>query len=323
MTVAERSFADAFQDAYEEALDEHDEAFLMGEDVQVAMTGTSVGLFEEFGPSRVRETPISEQAFTGAGVGAAMYGKRPIVEYQINTLPHVAFEQIVNQAQKIRYMSGGQFAVPMTIVVPTAGAPGGSAGQHSDNPFPGLMHYGVKTVIPTTPADVKGLFASAVAENDPVVVYFPVMLHSSRGDVPEESYTIPLGEAEVKRPGDDVTVVAVGEMVPEALAVAEAYSDEIDVEVVDPRTLLPLDLETILASVEKTGRVIVTDGANRTCGTARDIAARIADHGFWSLDAPIKTVTRATVPIAYNPPEEAAVKPDRETLSRAIDDIVW
>lgn len=321
--MPERSYGEAFRAAYTETLRDFPESFLMGEDVQVAMTGTSVGLFDEFGPDRVRETPISEQAFTGAGVGAAMYGKRPIVEYQINTLPHVAFEQLANQAQKIRYMSGGRFSVPMTVVVPTAGAPGGTAGQHSDNPYPGLMHYGVKTVVPTTPYDVKGLFRSAVAEDDPVVIYFPVGLHSRRGEVPEEAYSVPLGEADVKRSGGDVTIVAVGEMVPEALAVAEARAGEVDVEVIDPRTLLPLDLETIVESVERTGRVIVTDAANRTCGFSRDVAARLADRAFWALDAPIKTVSRATVPIAYNPPEEEAVKPDREALEAAVDAVVW
>jgi pyruvate dehydrogenase E1 component beta subunit len=251
-----------------------------------------------------------------------MVGKRPIVEYQINTATYVSMDQIVNQAAKLSHMSDGQIQVPLTITIPISGAPGALAGQHSDNPYPAFMNYGVKTVIPTTPYDAKGLFRSAVEENDPVMVYFPTVLGSTRGEVPDDSYTVPLGEANVRREGSDVTVVAVGEAVEMALEVADDVDDEIDVEVIDPRTLVPLDEETILESVEKTGRVVVADNANRLCGAAAEIASRIANVGFWSLEAPVKRVTCLhTVPPSFSPPQEEQILADADTIETAVRDL--
>jgi pyruvate dehydrogenase E1 component beta subunit len=319
--MTEKSYIRTIIESYHEALGDYDETFLMGEDVEHALMGTTRGLVDEFGDERVRDTPISEQAFHGLAVGAAMDGKRPIIEYQINTMSYMAMDQLVNNAQKLRHMTDGQVSIPITITVPQAGTPGGSAAQHSDNAYPSLMNYGMKVAVPSTPYDQAGLFRSAVAEDDPVMVFWPAPLIGNRAEVPEEDYTIPLGEADVKREGDDVTVVAIGEMVPEALAVADELAPEVSVEVVDPRTLLPLDEETILESVEKTGRAVVVDSTNRTCGTAGEIASRISDRAFWHLNAPVKRVTRADVPVSYSPPEESFVVPDSETITQAVRDV--
>lgn len=320
--MSTKSYIEAVNESHHQTLDEIDDAFVMGEDVEAGLTGTTGGLVAEFGSDRVRDTPISEPAFTGLGIGAAMVGKRPIVEYQINTATYVSMDQIVNQAAKLSHMSNGQIEAPITITVPMAGAPGSLAGQHSDNPYPAFMNYGVKTVVPTTPYDAKGLFRSAVEEDDPVMVFFPTVLQANEGDVPDEPYTVPLGEANVRREGSDITVVAVGETVDQALDVAEAVSDEIDVEVVDPRSLVPLDEETILGSVEKTGRVVVADNANRICGAAAEIAARVANVGFWSLEAPVKRVTRLhTVPPSFAPPQEERILVDDETIETAVRDL--
>jgi pyruvate dehydrogenase E1 component beta subunit len=319
--MEDKSYIGTIIESYQDALGDYDETFVMGEDIEHALMGTTRDLVDEFGEKRVRDTPISEQAFTGIGVGAAMDGKRPIIEYQINPIPHIAMDQIVNNAHKLRHMTGGQVSVPLTITVPSAGAPGGSAAQHSENTWPQLLNFGVKVVVPSSPYDQKGLFRSALEEDDPVIVYWPGSVYRRREEVPRDPYTVPLGSADVKREGADLTVVAVGELVPAALSVAEEYADELDVEVVDPRTLLPLDEETIFESVRKTGRVIVADDTARTCGTAAEIAARISNECFWYLDAPVKRVTRADVPVSYSPPQEEYVLPDEETLSTAVEDI--
>lgn len=319
--MSDRSYFGTIIESYHDALEEFDEAFVMGEDVRHALMGTTKELVEEFGEERVRDVPISEQALHGLAIGAAMDGKRPIVEYQINTMSYLGMDQLVNNAQKLRHMVDGQVSIPLTITVPSAGVSGGSAAQHSDNAYPSLMNYGTKVVVPTTAYDQKGLFLSAVAEDDPVMVFWPADVLGRRSEVPDESYRIPLGEADVKREGEDVTIVAVGETVPVALSAAEAVAGETSVEVVDPRTLLPLDEETIFESVRKTGRVIVADNANRTCGVAAEIASRITSQSFWDLEAPVKRVTRATVPVAYDPPEEQYILPDEETLLEAIDDV--
>lgn len=313
-----KSYIGTIIESYHEALSEYDDTFVIGEDIEHAMMGTTRDLVTEFGEDRVRDTPISEQAFTGLGVGAAMAGKRPIIEYQINAIPHIAMDQLVNNAQKLRHMTGGQVSVPLTITVPSSGSPGGSAGQHSEDAYPQLLNFGMKVVIPSTPYDQKGLFRSALQENDPVIIFWPGSLMGLRGDVPEEYYEVPLGEADVKREGEDLTIVATGEHVPIAEDVAEQFADEASIEVVDPRTLLPLDEETIFESVRKTGRVVIVDQTNRYCGAASEIASRISNECFWYLDAPIKRVTRADVPISYSPPQEEYVLPDEDTIKRAV-----
>lgn len=320
--MSEKAYLTAVIEAYRQSMAADDDVILLGEDVQKALLNTSIGLADEFGEDRVRDTPIAEPGFTGIGIGAAMDGKRPIVEYQINTIPHLTMEQLVNNAARIHHMSNGQYSVPMTVTVPMAGSPGGLGPQHSEAPHAGLMHYGMKQVIPSTPYDAKGLLLSAIEDDDPVVVYFPVVLQGETGEVPDETYTVPLGEAAIRREGDDVTVVAVGETVPQATTVADDFEGEANVEVLDLRTPLPLDEEAILNSVEKTGRVVVVDTGNRMCGTAAEVAARIANKSLFDLDAPVKRVTRADAPVSYSEPEEAEVLPDRATISQAVEDVL-
>jgi pyruvate dehydrogenase E1 component beta subunit len=319
--MTEQGYLETINEAYRDALLEHEEAFVMGEDIRRSVTGSTKDLAEEFERERVRDLPMSENGFTGIAAGAAMLGGRPIVEYQINTLPYLSLDQIANNAQKYRMMSGGDVSVPLVMTVVGSGASGGNAAQHSDNVYPLLMNVGVKTIVPSTPYDVKGLFRSAVAENDPVMVFFPAQLMGQRGEVPDTQYSIPLGEADVKRSGEDVTVIAIGETVPTALAAAENL--DISVEVIDPRTLLPLDEETIFTSVRKTQRAVIVDPANRTCGAAAEIGVRISNNCIWSLDATVKRVTRAGAPISYSPPQEEHVLPDRETIERSNRDVTW
>lgn len=320
--MPDKSYIGSIIEGYHAALSEFDDTFLVGEDIRHALMGTTRDLVEEFGEERVLDSPISEQGFHGLAVGAAMDGKRPIIEYQINTMSYLGMDQLVNNAQKLRHMTDGQVSIPITVTVNSAGAPGGSAAQHSDNAYPSLLNYGVKTVVPSTAYDQKGLFLSAVAEDDPVMVFWPANVVGHRSEVPDEPYRIPLGEADVKREGEDVTVVAIGETVPKALSVAEKMADDVSVEVVDPRSLMPLDEETIFESIRKTNRVVLVDSTNRTCGVAGELAARISNQSFWDLDAPIKRVTRAEIPVSYSPTEEQYVLPDEDTIERAISDVM-
>jgi pyruvate dehydrogenase E1 component beta subunit len=316
--MTSKTYTEALREAHEELLREDDDVFVLGEDVRDSLVGTTDGLVDEFGEARVRDTPISEQGFVGVGVGAAAGGKRPIVELQVSTLAHVAMEQLVDHAVRFRYLSGEQYTLPLTLTVMT-GAFGGQGGQHSDAPYPGLMHHGLKSVVPATPYDAKGLLRSAVREDDPVAVFLPALLRGRTGAVPDDPYEVPLGEAAVRRSGEDVTVLAIGEAVPSALEAAGGL--DADVEVVDLRSLLPLDEETVFTSVEKTGRVVVVDPAYRTCGAAAEVAARIASERFGALRAPIKRVTRPDVPVSYSPREEHYVQTDRETIRRAVRDV--
>lgn len=321
--MSDKSYIRTIIEGYHAALEEFDDTFLMGEDVRHALMGTTRDLVSEFGEDRVIDTPVSEQGFHGMAVGAAMDGKRPIIEYQINTMSYLGMDQLVNNAQRLRHMTDGQVSIPLTITIPQAGAAGGAAAQHSDNPYPSLLNYGMKTVVPSTPYDQLGLFRSAIAEDDPVMVYWPAGVVGDRGEVPDEPYSIPLGDADVKREGNDVTIVAVGEMVPEALAVAEKMAGDQSLEVIDPRTLLPLDEERIFESVQKTGRLVVADSSYRTCGFGAELVARFANRNFWELEAPVKRVTRADVPISYSPPEENHVLPDADTIERAVSDVLF
>jgi pyruvate dehydrogenase E1 component beta subunit len=234
-------------------------------------------------------------------------------------LVYLAFEQIANQAQKFSLMSGGQARVPVTYYVPGSGARRGLAGQHSDNPYTFFVHAGVKTVVPATASDAYGLFVSAIRDDDPVIVFFPAAAQPTREEVPEEPYAIPLGSGRVHREGSDVTVVAVGHLVHEALKAAEALEEEgVSVEVWDPRTLLPFDHEGLAASVTKTGRLVVYDDSNRSAGFGAEVAAWAAEECFESLQAPVRRVTRADTTIAFAVPLELAVLPSKERLTEAI-----
>jgi acetoin:2,6-dichlorophenolindophenol oxidoreductase subunit beta len=296
---------------------------VLGEDVRHSLRGITKGCLEEFGPDRVWDTPISEAAFVGLATGGAAAGLRPVVEFQIGTLIYVAFDQMANQAQKLRYMMGGQAKVPVTYIVPGSGARPGLAGQHSDHLYPCLMQAGIKVVIPSNPLDAKGLFTAAMREDDPVVLFAPAAVMNASGDVPEEEVYIPLGSAEIKRSGSDVTVVAVGHLVGEAIKVAEKLEEEgISVEVFDPRSLLPFDHALMKSSVRRTGRLIIFDDSNHTCGFAAEIAAYAAEYLADFLLAPLTRIARADVPVPFSTALDKHVLPRAEQLEQAIRDQV-
>jgi pyruvate dehydrogenase E1 component beta subunit len=293
---------------------------MIGEDIRQSIRGVSKGLVEAFGAHRVLDTPVSEQAFVGFATGAALAGWRPVVEFQIPSLVYVPFEQIVNQAQKLRLMTGGQASVPVTYLVPGSGARRGLGGQHSDHPYPLFLHAGVKTVLASIPEDAYGLLVSAIRDPDPVAVFAPAAVLGVRGDVPDEPFAIELGSARIHRQGDDVTVVALGHLVHDVLKLAAQVEDEISIEVFDPRSLLPFDWPALAASISKTGRLVVYDDANRTCGLAAEILATAAEE--MDLREPPRRVTRADVPVPFAPELEAAVLPSADALERAIRAVI-
>ncbi|MDM4719012.1 transketolase C-terminal domain-containing protein [Micromonospora sp. WMMA1363] len=313
------SYRKALNRALADELARDEEVFLLGEDIRVAASAVTAGLLKRFGPERVRDTPLSEQAFTSFATGAALAGARPVVEFQIPSLLFLVFEQIVNHAHKFPLMTGGQCAVPVTYLVPGSGSRTGWAGQHSDHPYSLFAHVGVTTAVPATPADAYGLLVSAIRCDDPVVVFAPAGAMEVRADVdgfaPE-----PLGRGRVHRAGDDVTVVAVGHLVHDALAVAEELADQVSVEVFDPRTLYPFDWDGLLESVGRTGRLVVADDSNRSCGIAGEVIATVAERA--RLHAPPRRVTRpdgAVLPFA--PALDRAVQPGREQLRSAIQHV--
>jgi pyruvate dehydrogenase E1 component beta subunit len=313
--MRELRLLEAMTEALREEMRRDARVIVIGEDVRHSLRGMTKGILQEFGPNRIFDTPISEAAFTGVGTGAAMAGLRPIVEYEINALLYVAFDQLVDQALKLRYMMGGQGKIPVTYVLPASGSRPGLAGQHADHPYALMVHMGMKAVMPSTPRDAKGLFTAAMRDDDPVMVFAPAALGATKGPVPEGDFVIPLGQAEVKREGSDLTIVAVGPLVPVALKAAEELAAEgVAAEVVDPRSLLPIDHDTIVGSVRKTGRVVIFDDSNRTCGFAAELAAIIADEAFDALRAPVKRLTRADVPVPFSPVLETYVLPQRERL---------
>ena len=319
----ELSFVEAMNEALTQEMARDDTIVIFGENIRGQGRGELRGLQDAYGDDRVIDLPISEAAMTGIATGAALAGARPVIHYQISSLIFPAFDQLVNQAAKLPLMLGGQAHVAATYLIMGAGASGGRAGQHSDNPYPYLIHAGIKTVMPSTPSDAKGLLATALREDDPVAFFVPVRLTSMRGPVAERQYAIPLAQGEVKRKGRDVTVVAVGHLVGDAIATAEALTkDDIDVEVWDPRSLLPLDRAGLATTVQKTGRVVLFDDSHRSCGYAAELSSIIAENCFRDLKAPIKRVTRADVTIPFGQAIEAEVLPDPHRLERAIRAVV-
>ena len=284
-------------------------------------TDAPAALVKAFGPSRVRATPIAEGALTGIAIGAAGSGYRPIVNWAMVTFSFVAMDQIVNQAAKIHYMFGGQAKFPITY---RASVGGGTqlAAQHSQSPYGMFMNLaGLKMILPSTPYDMKGLLKSVIREDNPIISFESARLMGTEGEVPEEEYTIPLGVADVKREGKDITVVALAWLVHEALAAAEELENEgISVEVIDPRTLVPLDQETIRNSVRKTGHLVIADEAGPTAGASAEIAALVSEDAttFAELKAPIKRVCALQVPIPYSPGLENHVFPDRLKIAAGI-----
>lgn len=317
--MREIRFNRAVMEAMQEEMRRDDTVFIMGEDVEAGIMGKTFGMIDEFGPERIRNTPLAEVGFVGAGVGAAAAGARPIVELMFWMLSYVAMDQICNQAAKMRYMFGGQAKLPLVI---RGSAATGAAAQHSDSVHSMFMHVpGLKIVAPSTPYDAKGLLKTAIRDDNPVLFFEASNLNALRGPVPEEEYTIPFGVADIKREGTDVTVVAISRMVHNALAAAEALAEDgISVEVVDPRTLVPMDTETIRSSVKKTGRLVVADEAQPTCGASAEIMALVVEDEdtFSCLDAPIQRVARKPVPVPFSPPMERFVTPGTEDVKAAI-----
>ncbi len=292
---------------------------LFGEDVKVGLFGDTKGLADAFGADRVMNTPICETLMTGMAVGAAAAGWRPVCHLMFANFVYTGFDAIANQAAKLRYMFGGQTKLPL-VYMATMGAGRSSAAQHSDVPYPAVMNLGgVKVVVPSTPADAKGLLKAAIRDDDPVMFLVPSRRGGESGDVPDGDHVVPLGRGDVKREGSDATVVAIGSMVKPALRAAElAAKDGISLEVVDPRTLFPLDAATILASVRKTGRLVVVDEARMTCSAASEIAAMVAEHAFGALKAPVARVAVRDVAIPFAPVLENAVVPDETTVLDAV-----
>ncbi len=313
----EITLTQALNEAMREEMRRDERVFIMGEDIQSGVYGASAGLAAEFGMERVRDCPLSENAFMGAAVGAAAVGMRPIVESAFCFM-WVAMDSLVSQASKMRYMFGGQVNLP--IVYRSSMYYGGSmAAHHSDRSYPIFMHIpGFKVVFASNAYDGKGLMKTAIREDDPVIFCEDRTILGSRGYVPEEDYTIPFGVADVKREGSDVTIVAIGGMVGLALQAAEALSQEgISAEVIDPRSLVPLDLETILGSVSKTGRLVTVDMAHKTCSAASEIAALVAMEGFWSLQAPVQRLGAANVHIPFSTALEPLCYPTAATIAEA------
>jgi pyruvate/2-oxoglutarate/acetoin dehydrogenase E1 component len=316
-TTRELTLSQAVNAAIAEELRRDETVFVIGEDVAEAGTPFKVlaGLVEEFGPERIMDSPISEAGIAGIGLGAAMTGMRPVVDIMFGDFMTLVMDQLVNQAAKIRYMSGGRLSAPLTVRT-TLGATRRSGAQHSQSLHALVAHIpGLKVVLPSTPYDAKGLFKSAIRDDNPVVVFEDKMMFAVKGPVPDDEYLIPLGEADVKRPGEDVTIVATSSMVYVALEAAELLAaDGIEAEVVDPRTIVPLDRETIVESAKKTGRAIVVDEGHRSYGVGAEIAALIGEEAFYHLDAPVRRQCARDVPIPFSPVLEDVTVPTAETV---------
>ncbi|MCM3255723.1 alpha-ketoacid dehydrogenase subunit beta [Priestia aryabhattai] len=322
----EITFLEAVREAMSQEMRQNEDVFILGEDIGVygGAFGVTRGMIEEFGPERVRNTPISEAAIAGGAVGAALTGMRPILELQFSDFITIAMDQLVNQAAKTRYMFGGKGKVPMVVRTP-AGSGTGAAAQHSQSLEAWMAHIpGLKVVQPSNAYDAKGLLKAAMDDDNPVIFYEHKLLYRTQCDVPEEQYSIPLGKADIKREGKDVTIVATAIMVHKALeAAVELEKEGIDVEIIDPRTIVPLDEEAIIESVKKTGRLIVVHEAVKRGGFGGEIASMIAEsEAFDYLDSPIKRLGGLAVPIPYNPTLEKAVIPQVPDIIEAVKETV-
>ena len=320
----ELTYGQAIREALAEEMRRDPRVFIIGEDVAQAGTVFKVlaGLVDEFGRGRVINSPISEAGIAGIGVGAAMTGMRPVVDIMFGDFMTLAMDQIVNQAAKVHYMSGGKLQVPL-VVRATMGATRRSAAQHSQSLYAWVAHVpGLKVVLPSTPADAKGLFTTAIRDPNPVVIFEDKMMYGLKGPVPEGEYVIPLGVADVKREGSDATIVATSSMVQVALQAAAALDGEgLQAEVVDPRTLVPLDTQTLIASARKTGRVVVVDEGYGQYGITAEIASLIADGAFDYLDAPVRRISAMNVPVPFSPVLEDQTVPSPETVAAAVRDL--
>ena len=317
----------AVNQALAEEMRRDPDIFIAGEGVGVGIHSDpgmpTYGLLEEFGPSRVKDTPVSEAAIAGLAVGASVMGLRPVVEIMFNPFFTIASDMIVNHAAKLRYLSGGKSAFPMVVRIKT-GAGFGAGCQHSHNLEAWVAHCpGLKVVMPGTPADAKGLLKSAIRDDNPVIFIEDMLLYFFPGPVPEEDYTIPIGVADVKKPGKDVTVVTWSKMLGVAFkAAGELAKEGIDVEVLDLRTLIPLDKEAVLNSVRKTGRLVILHEATRTGGFGGEIAAMVAEEAFGALKAPIVRVAPPDIPVPFSPPLEQFYIPNEKQLIEAVKKVL-
>jgi len=323
--MARISYSQGLRDALREEMKRDPDVFLIGEDIGVhgGAFGVSRGLLEEFGPQRVIATPISEAAIIGAAVGAAVVGCRPVAEIMYMDFVTIAMDQIVNQAAKMRYMFGGKARLPLVIRTP-CGAGRGQAAQHMQSLEAWFVHVpGLKVVMPSTPRDAKGLLKCSIRDDNPVIFVENKLLYATQGDVPDGEYLIPLGQAEIKRAGRDVTVVATSRMVLFALSAAERLAEQgIEVEVIDPRSLVPLDLETLVQSVKRTNHVLIVHEACERGGVGAEIAALIQEQAFDWLDAPIKRLANPNVPIPFAPSLEALAIPDEERIAAGVRELL-
>jgi len=309
----------AIREAMAEEMRRDKNVFLLGEDVRINIFGTSGGLLEEFGAERVLDMPISEAGFCGMGIGAAMCGMRPVVDFSAASFMFVAMDQLVSMAAKTTYTYGGQFKVPL-VMRAGMGYNCSNAAQHSDRPHPMFMNVpGFKIILPSNAYDMYGLLKAAIRDDDPVIIFEDRSVSSAKYDLPDEEFIIPIGKAAIKREGTDATVIAIGGCVQKALSAAEILEKEgVSIEVVDPRTLVPLDKKTILASVRKTGRAICADIAHKTCSAASEIAAIIAEEAFDHLKCCVRTLATDDVPIPFS----KALEPQLYVTTEKIVDAV-
>ena len=317
----ELTFAQAIREALAEEMRRDATVCIMGEDVAEAGTPFKVlsGLLEEFGKDRVLDTPISEAGFTGLAVGAAMTGMRPVVDIMFGDFITLTMDQMVNQAAKVHYMSGGKWRVPM-VMRTTMGATRRSAAQHSQSLHAWYCHVpGLKVILPSTPYDAKGLLKAAIRDENPVVFFEDKMMYKVKGPVPSSDYTVPLGVADIKRVGEDITLVATSSMVQVALGAATLLEEiGISAEVVDPRTMWPLDEKTLVDSAKKTSRAIILDEGYERYGVTAELASVIATGAFYDLDAPVKRMGAMHVPIPFSPPLEDVTVPTEQTVFEAV-----
>jgi len=325
--MREITYRDALNEALREEMLRDKTVFLLGEDIGRYWEGAfkvTKNLAKEFGDERVRDTPISESAIIGVATGAAITGMRPVAEIMFGDLTALAMDQIANQAAKLRYMFGGQTKVPLVIRTPF-GAGVNIASHHSQSLEAWFMHTsGLKVAMPSTPYDAKGLLKTAIRDDNPVMFFEHKLLYPIKGLIPEEEYTIPFGVADVKKEGEDVTIVATLYMVHKALAAAKDLSEQgIEAEIVDPRTIVPLDKKAIINSVKKTGRLVIVSEDCKTAGVSAEIAAMVAEEALDYLDAPIKRVAESDTPIPFSPPLEQFVIPNEKSIIKAVKEIVY
>lgn len=326
MSMKEVTYAEAIKEAMSEEMRRDENVFMMGEDIAeyCGAFGVSRGMLEEFGKERIMNTPIAEQSYVGAAIGAAMAGMRPIVELMFSDFMCVCYDELVNEAPKMRFMFGGKVKVPMVMRTPS-GAGTGAAAQHSQSLEAVLAHFpGLKVVVPSTPYDAKGLLKSAIRDDNPVMFLEQKTLYRKKGMIPEEEYTIPLGEADVKLEGTDCSIITYGRMVQFSLEAAEKLKEEgIHVEVVDLRTLVPLDTKTIINSVKKTHHALIVHEAVQFGGFGGEIAGQIADSdAFYYLDAPIRRLGALSCPIPFNPNLERETFPTPEKIYNAVKSLL-